>query len=140
MGKFTDDIRAFTRKFQDRAVVTTQIAVQDTVSMAQRTRGEGGRMRVKYGFLRASIQGSLNGMPTGPASNPEKKTFRRQAKGEIVAAAILKWNPSYGRPIYIGWTANYARHREAQDGFLRGAVEVWDQTVQKAAAKVRAEL
>ena len=79
-------------------------------------------------------------MPKGPSTNDknEKYPIGSHVAGEPVAGTLLRWDPVKGETISIGWTANYARHREAQDGFLRGAVEVWDRTVNKAAKRVAA--
>jgi len=137
MGKFANDVKKFETKFEKRFRATARGAVQTVVMTAERTRGQGGRMRIKTGFLRASIQGSLSGMPSGPADNPSGTTYdlNAQAAGAPLAAILLQWDPAKGMPLFIGWTANYARHREYHDGFLRGAVERWDQHV-KVAAKI----
>lgn len=148
MGKFSDQIKAFNKEFESLYRATARIAVQETVEMAQRVHKKGGRMRVKTGFLRASIQGALHGMPSGPTTNiivdaagnatVKEYPVGDQVAGEPIAVALLKWDPVTGGPFFVGWTANYARHREAQDGFLRGAVEVWDQTVARVAKRVAA--
>lgn len=140
MGKFSAQVGAFSEKFERRYRATARTAVQDTIAMAQRTRGEGGRMRVDTGFLRASIQAALHNMPSGPTTNDRGEQFRvgAQVAGEPVAATLLKWDPLTRTTLFVGWTANYARHREAQDGFLQGAAELWDQTVDKAAKRAEA--
>ncbi len=137
MGKFGNQVDQFARKAEARFRRISQISVQDTISMAQRTTGDGGRMRVDTGFLRASIQARLNRMPSGPTRGKKKTEY---AIGTQVSVTLIKWDPNKSTPLFIGWTAGYARHREAQDGFLRGAVELWDQTVFKAVKKVEAGL
>ncbi len=142
MGKFANKIKDFDRKFDKRIRVVAQSSVQETVSLAQRTEGEGGRMRVVTGFLRASIQASLTGMPRGPVDNPSGKKYApgTQVKGTPVPVALLSWDPLKSMFVHVGWTANYARPREYHDGFLRGAVEVWDQTVKKEVIKAKASV
>jgi hypothetical protein len=139
MGTFTDQVNKFNRKVDKRIRVTAQNSVQETVRLAQRVRKKGGRMRVLTGFLRASIQASLNGMPSGPSDNPNGDEYGldTQVAGEPVPVTLLKWDPLKGETMSIGWTANYARPREYHDGFLRGAVELWDQTVAKEAMKAK---
>ena len=111
-------------------------AAQETVSLAQRVKNEGGRMRVDTGFLRASIQATTGEMPTGVSVNPNPDTDEViQWEGTAIAAALLQWQP--GEVLYVGWTANYARPREYQDGFLRGAVEQWDGTVKLVATSIK---
>ncbi len=141
MGKFEDQINKFARKYEARLKLIAQISVQDTVSMAQKTRPEGGRMLIDTGFLRASVQAGVGQMPSGPTRGKKgaKKgeyAIGTQVTGEPVSVTLLRWDPNKSIPVFIGWTANYARHREAQDGFLRGAVEKWDQIVFKAVKKV----
>jgi len=135
--KFSRQIDAAVAKYKLRMDLTAKHAVQETVRLAQRIEKEGGRMLVDTGFLRASIQGSTGAMPTGVSINPDptgEETI--EYNGEGVAASIIKWQPGL-EILYIGWTANYARPREAKDGFLRGAVEQWDGTVNMIAARVK---
>ncbi len=145
MGKFAGQVRSFGKKFEAGYRATARTAVQETISRAQRTRGEGGDMRVDTGFLRASIQAALHNMPSGPVTGGDhpgttKTPIISQFAGTAVSAVLLRWDPLMQTSLFVGWTANYARHREAQDGFLQGAVEIWDQTVDNAARQVRAGL
>ena len=95
-------------------------------------------MRVDTGFLRASIQGSINSMPSGPTTNDDKEKFAlgTQAAGEPISVTLLKWEPISNDVLFVGWTAGYARPREHKDGFLRSAVDMWDVTVAKAAKRI----
>jgi hypothetical protein len=145
MGNFSNQVAGFTREYERRLRATARTAVQETVSKAQVTIGEGGRMHILTGFLRASIQAALNEMPSGPTSPADKKTKNQysvgaQVTGEPVSVTLLRWDLNKGTPFFVGWTANYARYRESQDGFLRGAVELWDETVANAARQVRSGL
>ena len=142
MTTFSQQVAAFNKKYEARVRATAREAVQETVSRAQRTRGEGGRMRIDTGFLRASIQAALGTMPSGPTNNPDdtKYSAGAQVAGEPVSVTLLKWDITRSQEIYVGWTANYARPREFKDGFLRGAVEQWDTIVGAAAKRVRQQL
>ena len=137
MSTFSAQVTALTKKYQMQMRATMRGSVQKTVSIAQKTEEEGGRMHVDTGFLRASIGASTGEMPTGTSINPDPKAddVVFQYEGTAVAAALLRWQP--GETLYVGWTANYARPREARDGFLKGAVEQWDGTVDLEAAKVK---
>ena len=143
MGSFSNQVGQWNNKAKKSYRATARTAVQSTVSLAQRVRESGGRMRVKTGFLRASIQGSIGHMPSGPTRGETSSKVTEyfpvgtQAAGEDISITLLKWDPLTGDSIYVGWTANYARPREYYDGFLRGAVEVWDNTVDMAALKVK---
>ena len=140
MGPFAAKVEALTKKYQMRMRATMRESVQKTVSIAQKIDEEGGRMRVKTGFLRASIGANVGSMPSGESVNPDPtaEDIVFKVEGEAVQAALLRWQP--GEVIYVGWTANYARPREARDGFLKGAVEQWDETVDLAAAKIKRQI
>lgn len=146
--QFSAEVSAFRLKCEERLRVTAQVAVQETISIAQRVgpsvgnpdvQNEGGRMPVVTGFLRASLQGAVGSMPSGPSANPGGAEYPvgAQVAGEPVSVALLRWNPNTGEPFFAGWTANYARYMEAYYGFLRGATELWDQTVEEAATQVK---
>ena len=138
---FAGDVAKFGQRYKARLRATAREAVQETVSMAQRVEDQGGTMRVDTGFLRASIQAGLHTMPSGevrPRKGAKKNEYVRQVAGEPIATALLRWDPSTSDRLFVGWTANYARTRDAKDSFLSSAVEVWDQTVWRAAKKTEA--
>ena len=139
MGNFTKQVKQWNKKAKSAYRFTARTAVQTTVSLAQEVRDNGGRMRVVTGFLRASIQGNINSMPKGPSSNEKDKKYGlgQIVAGEAISVTLLKWDPLSTDSIFVGWTANYARPREYYDGFLRGAVEKWDRTVDVAALKAK---
>ena len=134
MGNFSKQIGRFNDKFERRYRAVARTAVQDTVAIAQRPRGAGGRMPVVTSFLRASIAANVGSMPSGESVNPGG---RFTYTGTILAESLLKWRPEKGEVLYVGWVAQYSRYMEARYGFLRGATEVWDITVAKAAKKVK---
>ena len=137
MADFGQQIEALAEKYKKRLRATAKESVQQTVEIMQKPRDDGGRMRIKFGFLRASLGANIGSMPSGESVNPgETVTY----DGTAVSVALLKWNPEKGEVLYLGHTANYARYRESRDGFLRGAVEVWDQTVREAATKVKQQI
>lgn len=98
--------------------------------------GKGGRMRVDTGFLRASGQVSFNGMPTGPSRKPEDAnsgSFNWQ--GAMMEAEIQ--TATVGATIYWGWTASYAKYREAYDGFMYASLQNWQKTVDAVIAEAK---
>lgn len=100
-------------------------------------------MRLVTGFLRASIVGAIDTIPSGPTTNESKATYLTpgsQVSGDPIGTVILRWDPTKGQRLVVGWTANYARFREYHDGFLRGAIEQWDEIADIAVARVRREL
>ena len=135
MATFDKQIQNFTRHYRAQFRAVAREAVQDTVAKAQTPTGDGGRMRIDTGFLRASIQAGIRDMPAGP-TQPEKgakkNTYYNQVAGEPIAVTLLRWDPNLGATLFVGWTAEYAQVREYKDGYLQGAIEVWDQTVKRA--------
>lgn len=136
---FTAQVQDIVTNTEAKLLAVFRESFQRTVDIAQTPQGKGGRMRVDTGFLRASGAASLSGMPAGPSRNesgapvasPER--FREDAS---VAVAIA--NLSIGETIYFGWTADYARYREYQDGFLRLATQRWQATVDEVVKEANA--
>lgn len=138
MPGFADQVAASVRKFKRRYRATARGAIQKTNSIAQETVFEGGRMRIKTGFLRASNSGAVGQMPRGPVRGEKDGKYAVGSfVGTPVSTALLSWEPLLQVPFYVGWTANYARLREANDGFLREAVGQWGETVRQVGEDAR---
>lgn len=108
-------------------MAVAQLSLQDTVNIAQEATAKGGKMRVATGFLRASGQGSLNGMPTGPGRGDRTEPNSYPENSGAVVAVIGKLK--LGQTFFFGWTANYAEYREIYDGFLESALQQWTRIV-----------
>lgn len=132
---FSADVDAWTRKSQDRMLRVAKTATLAVIEDAQRPVAKGGRMRVDTGFLRASGQVSLTGMPVGP-SRATDTVFDNPDDDPNVILTIGR--AQLGDTIWFGWTANYAIYREAHDGFLGIAVQKWQELVDAAVRKVKA--
>ena len=130
---FAKDCQKYTDQYRKRLNFVAKDATQRLVNDAQRSVAKGGRLRIDTGFLRASIAAKIGGRPSGESSNPEGLRYSESetASGVTIAASLIRWKPAT-ETIYIGWVANYARWREYEDGFLRGAVERWDEFVRRA--------
>jgi len=142
MAKFGAQVEKLAKRYEGRMRAIARTAVQDTVSMAQRPKNSGGHMPIQTGFLRASIQAAIHDMPSGPTGNEGGHGGRRKfssmenVAGEPVSVTLLRWHPNNGDPLFVGWTANYARYMEAKYGFMRLAAGKWESTVKKAVMKV----
>lgn len=109
-------------------------SVQDTVETMLRAVGNGGRMRVDTGFLRASLVASTSAMPQiNPAARPEDGGVYTLPNYD---AAILAAGQQ--DTLYLGFTASYAGAREVKDGFAEGAFLDWLATVRRNEAAARA--
>jgi len=130
---FSSEVNNHLAQYRKRLQFVARDATQRVVNEAQRNTAKGGRMRVDTGFLRASIQAKTGSMPSGPSTNETGRIYSgdQQADGLPIAAALIRWQPAR-EPLYIGWTANYARWREYQDGFMRGAAERWQEFVRRS--------
>jgi len=138
-GKFTAQVEAIVAKSEKRMTALARESIQDVINDAQLKRSEGGRMRIDIGFLRASGQGSYTGMPTGPSRPPadaKPGSFDYNASQTETMLAQLK----IGAVFYFGWTAFYAKYREAYDGFLGVAVQKWPDIVKRNTEKIKARI
>lgn len=137
-GKFTAQVDAIIAKTEKRMTALARESIQRTIDDAQTPVGKGGRMRVDTGFLRASGQPSYNGMPSGPSrgERTEPDSYAPDTGAVTVALAKLE----IGAIFYFGWTAAYAKYREAYDGFLGVAVQKWPDTVAKVTEEIKARI
>lgn len=115
-------------------------STQELVDIVQTPVAKGGKMRVDTGFLRASGQISLTGMPTGPSigrkRGPDDKegSILYPSTPDAAVAQLANWK--MGMPIFFGWTANYAKYREAYDGFLISGIQQWQSIVNRVGAEI----
>lgn len=133
-NNFHAQVDEWVKRSQKRMERVAKTATLSVIEEAQTPVAKGGNMRVDTGFLRASGQVSLDGMPSGPTRPPED--------GEKVSASDVDTIATIGKAqlgdtIWWGWTANYAKYREVFDGFLGLAVQKWQDHVDAAVRKVK---
>lgn len=121
--RFSATIDEWVKKSKNRMQAIHNQSVQDVIDDAQLPIAKGGRMHVDTGFLRASGQASLNGMPTGPVRGDQNIPNYYSPDSQSVELTIGKHK--IGQTFFFGWTANYARAREQKDAFLRLAAMKW---------------
>ncbi len=93
-------------------------------------------MRVKTGFLRASLTASTSSMPyidraARPPSDAGDNSYD-PSNGEI---ALVIAGAQLGQTIHLGFTASYAGYREALDLFVASTAQQWPIIVARNAAK-----
>ena len=130
---FETQIDKFIINTRARLEAVVKQSLRDTVFEAQTTIYDGGKMRVKTGFLRASGGASLESMPFGPSRGDKEKTYTWDSKPFQLVLDSLK----IGDTFYFGWTANYAKYREAYDGFVEGALQNWQKKVDAVVAQFK---
>jgi len=133
------DIENFTKKYETRLKRVFGASVQELAEEANEPVGKGGRMRVDTGFLRSSLKGQRNTMPSGAGEPTKGQTYSKTdsldgAEESSLLAELLRWKA--GDKFYLGWSANYARVREYKDGFVRYAAQRWEQIVKDNAKKL----
>lgn len=137
---FSATVEGFVTETQKRMRALAMQATQELIEEVQTPTGKGGKMRVDTGFLRASGQMSLTGMPSGPVRGKARdKDDKSQDPlyGWNNANAIADFaNFTLGQTIYFGWTANYAKYREAYDGFLISGIQNWQTIVNRVCAQI----
>ena len=122
---------------EKRMNLVMQQSLLNAINEMQVPVAKGGKMRVDTGFLRASGQSSLNGAPTGPSIFPkEHEHLRGQHLGtldtfKIADTEVTIGKMKFGSTFFWGWTANYAKYREAYDGFMYSVIQNWQQIVNK---------
>ena len=131
--KFAASVDSWVGESKKRCDAVLRASVQDLIEVAQKPTETGGKMRVDTGFLRASGQLSLTGMPTGPGRPATDGGMHAwtDPTGQIT-------NAKSGDTLYFGWTANYAIYRELYDGFLISAIQDWQEIVNKHVRRLNA--
>lgn len=127
---FGAQVGAWARKSDNRLTAVFREATQRVIEQAQTPVGEGGKLRVDTGFLRASGQASLTGWPSGPSR-------REEGNGSFDVNLVIA-GARVGDTIYFGWTAEYARPREYHDGFMRSAAQNWQPIVSAVVKEAQA--
>ena len=136
--KFSAQVDDIVVKTEKRLTALARQSTQEIVDQAQTPVAKGGKMRVDSGFLRASGQMSLNGMPTGPVRPSDDGPGEYDWEQTTVITTLFKLK--LGKSVFFGWTANYAKYREAYDGFLESAVQNWPAIVEKVTRQIKARI
>ena len=126
------DIGALLDKYERQMTFVAKDATGSVVAAAQLERDSGGKLPVITGFLRSSIAAALGTIPSGPVKGDPNKRY----PAGTIGAELIRWNPAEA-PIYIGWSAIYARKIEYQTGFLRSATQRWDSFVNESALRAQ---
>lgn len=130
---FSATVDAFVAETRKRLSALGKQSVIELINQVQKPVAKGGKMRVDTGFLRASGKLSLTGMPTGPERGDKDKKYSTPT---VAVVDLAGWQP--GQTIYFGWTAHYAKYREAYDGFLISGIQNWQAIVNSVAARIKA--
>ena len=133
---FETQVDKFVANTNEKMVAVMRDAINETVQNMQTPVSKGGKMRVDTGFLRASGVANLGRMPSGPGENPTRKPYMWSSGSLESTLAKMK----LGDVFYWGWTAKYAKYREAYDGFMESALQNWQNQVNLSVAKLKNRL
>lgn len=122
--------------YEKRCLAAFKGSAQDVVRGVTTPTAKGGRMRVKTGFLRASLMTSTAAMPridpnAKPASEEDRFRFNMGQHTAAIVSATMQ------DTIYMGFTAAYAGPREYWDGFIEAERVKWPNTAKRNIAKAR---
>ena len=136
---FAAQVDAWVKKTKQRTEAVFKESAQRVISDMQTPVGAGGNMPIDTGFLRASLQTTLNA-PTAKITYRQSDapvTFDTSAPALTIAGAKL------GDTVYAVYGANYAPYVEygtggrAGRGFVRLAAQRWPEIVSQAATEAR---
>lgn len=132
MGSFSAQVDEWVRGTKERTEAVFKESAQRVVgiiqtpgpSVANPSGGAGGNMPIATGFLRASLQGSLNGGLPALRDNPGGAHAYDGGQINLVIAAA-----KIGDVITFGYGANYARPMEERYAFVRLGAQRWPTVV-----------
>ena len=133
---FAADVDRIVANTEARMLLVMKQSLINAINEMQTPVAKGGKMRVDTGFLRASGQASLNGMPAGTTRKPnDAKPGEFDFDSGLAETTI--GGMEFGAVLFWGWTANYARYREAYDGFLHATIQNWQKIVDSVIAEAK---
>lgn len=144
-SNFTTVISNFVADTEKKGLAIIKTAIKATIKDAQTPVAKGGKMRVDTGFLRSSGIAQIGQIPSGPTVGRDRRPgevgtlseygLKEDSPGQNVDLAII--NLKAGETFYFGWTARYAKYREAKDGFLESAVQKWQSFIDTAVGRLK---
>lgn len=118
--------------FKESAQRVVEVIQKPGPSVANPSGGAGGNMPIDTGFLRASLQGSLNGGLPALRDNPGgSHNYDGGQINLVIAGAKL------GDTITMAYGANYARFMEERYAFVRLGAQQWQQVVNEVANEAK---
>lgn len=121
------------RKARGNMLAVFQESAQRVIEEAQTPIGEGGKMPIDTGFLRASLVIVVNGKYSGEGkTNPGGSFGYNDANVQLTIAGA-----KLGDYLSVAWSANYAPYMEYRYAFARSAVQNWTSIVRQVTREVK---
>lgn len=143
-SEFTTVVSNFVADTEAKGLAIIKTATKAVIKEAQTPVAKGGKMRVDTGFLRSSGVAMIGQIPSGPTKGRDRQpgeigplseyAVKEDSPGQNVDLALI--NLKAGETYYFGWTARYAKHREARDAFLASAVQKWQSFIDAAVRRL----
>ncbi|RAI34530.1 HK97 gp10 family phage protein [Rhodoplanes serenus] len=144
---FAAQVDAWVRETEARMTAVFRQSAQEVIEEMQTPVGEGGRMPVDTGFLRSSLQVSLNADPV-PATrkNDDGASAAAPDVSMVVAGAEIgdtitaSYSAVYARRIEYGFVGQDSKGRtynQSPRGFVRGAADQWQAIVTRVAQRLK---
>lgn len=140
-GRFTAQIEGWIAEKKALRDAVYREAAQRVVEIMQTPQKEGGNLRVKTGFLRASLHAALGDALPVVTDRPSDEVFYSYDAGEV---NLVIAGASADDVITVAYAARYARPREygsrgqPGDAFVRLASQQWGRVVQEVVTEARA--
>lgn len=135
---FAAQVDAWTKQTNDRMTRVFRGSAQEVIGEMQKPVGAGGNMPVDTGFLRASLQVTLDGPVPASRENPGGSFNYNPSPASLVIAGA-----EIGATITASYGAAYAGHVEygangrAPRGFVRSAAAQWQAIVNRVVAQAK---
>lgn len=142
-GSFAARVGAFASKTKERMTAVRNAAVEETVAVMQTPRGKGGNLRLKTGFLRASLMAAVGRANftvrkhpggAGPFPYDEGQITLILAQAQITDAVEVVYTAEYARP------REYGARGQPGDRWVALAAQQWPQIVADKARELEARI
>ena len=137
--EFAASVDDWTRATKERMAAVFRESTKRVIAEMQKPVGSGGNMPVDTGFLRASLQATIN-TPGGSISyRPQGSAFAYDGSKVVLTLARAK----IGDTVFAVYGANYAPHVEygangrAGYGFVRLAAQQWQGIVNRVVVEAK---
>ena len=118
-------------KTQRRIDAVLKDATQTVIRTAQKTKAKGGRMPVRTGNLRNSLQSSIAGGASGEGKESYIMVAGNMKGGDL---ATFTWTAEYAAAVNNGRNGRPGAH------FVEGAVDQWPAIVRASTAEAKARV
>ena len=140
-SSFDAQVGAWVAKSRKRMLVVLQQSAQDVITIMQTPVSRGGNMPVDTGFLRSSLQVTINQPASGLSSRPSGTQSYRVNEASY---SLTLNNAKLGDSIFAVYLAKYAAAQEygtrfmQGHGFVRLAALQWPKVVEANVRKAQA--